>query len=498
MPILTESWQEEEILRCAHGYDGTSGLIYWFREYVYTYDEPHKTICRYPLWPFQVDYLNELEKGGRILVEKSRDMMITWTTALFMLWHMLFDPNWTGFAISRRENEVDDGGEEATTRSIMGRIKFTWDHLPDWMKGDVSFSLLKIRNLEHGMNTAITGEATKITSGQSVAVTFKWGDEFSQVDQSEKVHGSMSGGNWQTLVYTGIANGPDNAFARLRNDPTSGFRILSYPWNCRPDRDDAWYRWKVADLDPFQRASQIDIEYEVMTANPIYGEFSVERNVRRLSDLPVVYDRYFLTFDPGFARPAAMYLAGLRAGRLYILRELYQPGIHVKLPPAQKEGGVEDWVDRAWKLERLVDPDVTQERHRIECVCVGWGSTSTHDSSDTAAHFAMDGFRTFVVSKDRLTRIRLCSAWMRSTGAEESYLTISEDCANLRRELPRYHYAVVSGIVQERPADGNDHGIEALESLCEYLQAPERPSSRWVSNVDQILVKGGNRGGPGS
>jgi hypothetical protein len=259
-----EPEQEEELLRCIRGHEGEAGVLYFFRNYVVTFDEVNEEVRPFPMWDFQVEYLLELEKGGKILVEKPRDMMITWTTALYELYKWIFCPGWTGFCISRQEKLVDDGGEMSTTKSILGRIRFTYNHLPEWMRPRAAFTRLKILNLDPGMETnTISGEATKSTSGQSVACSFKWADELSQVDQSEQVHASMTGGGFQTLVYSSISNLMGNAFGRLRHDPKSGFRVLTFQWWRRPDRDQAWYDMKASDLDPISRATQLDIVYDV-------------------------------------------------------------------------------------------------------------------------------------------------------------------------------------------------------------------------------------------
>lgn len=486
--LIPESpaWREEEILRCIRGYKKNTGLEYWLKTYVFTFDEPKRLEARYPCWPFQLQYMRELERGGKILVEKPRDMMITWSTAIYCLYCLLFKPGWTGFCISRRENEVDDGGEKSTVRSIFGRIRFSWEHLPEWMRGDFSFTLLKIINNEPGMNTFMTGEATKITSGQSISCSFKWADELSQVEQSEKVHASMTGANFETLVYTSISNLMGNAFARLRHDKDSGFRVLTFPWYMRPDRDDEWYKAKAADLTPIERAKQLDIVYELNSPASVFKRFNWKTHVRPPEECPTDAQRWVIGFDNGFAKPAAMYLAAIRSGRLIVLLERYTPGIHVKLPPGRRVADEKDWVDIACELERVYAPWLRRDKHIVECVCVGWssGASSKAEVSETAAHFEMDGFKTFTVQKAKGPRIKLVDQWMGLDSQGVPYLTISSACEKLLWEIPKQAYEVHGEAVSEVVADGNDHGCEALSAICEYLDAPVKAPPKWISDVD--------------
>ena len=492
MPRLTEPWQEEEIIRCVGGHEGMSGIEYWLRTYVVTYDEPNETVKPYPCWDYQLEYMRELEQGGKILVEKPRDMMITWSTCLFALHCLLFRPNWTGFCISRRENEVDDGGMKSTCRSIMGRIRFTYERLPEWMQGDVTFSMLKIVNNEKGMNSTITGEATKPTSGQSISCTFKWADEISQVDQSEKVHASMTGGNFQTLLYTSISNLMGNAFARLRHDENSGFRVLTYEWHRRPDRDQAWYERKIADLTPIERAKQVDIGYRVMSPATVFQSFDALVHVLPMERMLIDGERYVIGFDEGFSQPGAMYLAVLEGERMRILYERYETGIHVRLPEQRRVPGDEDWVDIAWQMEKMVAPALEEGKHIVDAVCVGWSSGASKKAQvdAVAAHFEVAGFRTYTVVKDKHARIRAVNAWLRLDGAGSPYLTISNHCEKLVWEMIRWEYKVVGDEATETPRDNNDHGCEALCAICEYVEEPKATEKPWVSNVDSWAKAG--------
>ena len=487
MPVLVRGdklsieEQEAELRKCL---DPVEGEKYWFANYAITFDEIGGEIKQYPMWPFQYDLIDRFGTPGKHLIDKPRDMMVTWTGCLHCLYCLIFEPNWTGFAISRQEKEVDDGGEKATVHSIFGRILFSWKQLPGWMRSELVFSKLKIRNTESEMNTLMTGEATKPTSGQSIHVTFKWADEISQVDQSEEVHGSMSGGNFRTLAYTSIASIKRGAFKRLRHDPNSGFDVLSLSWDMHPERDHEWYENKIAGLNPVQRATQIDVDYDVADSTAmVYKRFKAEKHMIEPYDCPDEGEEYYIGFDNGFSKPGAMELAVVKDEHMTLVRERHEKNIPVRVPDKMRTADTEDWVGIAERMERSLFPTLGKGKHIVKRVCIGWsGESKKNEAQSIAVHFQNAGFKVYCVEKSKATRIQDTNAWMMDDSNGVPYLTISRDCDKLLWELPRYWYKRERGETTEKPKDGNDHGIEALEAICEYATAPTRRPG-WSSDI---------------
>jgi len=470
MAHLMTPEQIEELKKCANGLEG---LFYWAKKYATTWDRANKRKRLYPLWDFQKEFLAELEEGGLILVEKSRDVMVTWTVCLHMFWHIQFDPFWTGFATSRREAEVDNGGERSTTGSIFGRLRFLWKEQPDWLKMDLRFSHLKIVNQEEDMYTEITGESANPDVGRSSDVYFKWGDEFALVEHSEKAHAAMVGGGFNTLVYTSTSNLGGNEFHRLRSRQGSGFRVLRYSWKLRPDRDEEWYKNKVATMTEEQRAKELDIQYEVVGPRKVWSQFDSRIHTCQAKDLPHGAGRAAISLDEGFAQPGAMYYARYWQGTMYVFEEVYKAGIQLVLPPDTRTASNKDWIAY---IEDLVD------RHGpIEVVCLGF------ESRGFEAVLISKGYKVYRVGKDRLGRIRQVTSLMPVNPKGKPGLVISDECVNLLREIPDYQWKSVSGVIQDRPQGGNDHGCDSLQQLAEYFLLPEEvQENRWVSTLEAI------------
>jgi len=442
--------------------DGFNGLLYWLENYVWTWDKANKKQSPYPMWKFQKQFLKELNKGGKILLEKSRDLMVTWTVCEYMLWHEQFDPFWSGFATSRREAEVDNGGGRSTTTSIFGRIRFSYDRQPEWMKMNLRFGHLKIVNMEPGMIAEIAGESANPNVGRSSDVYFKWGDEFALVEQSEKAHASMMGGGFHTLLYTSTSNLTGNEFFRLRSRPDSGFRVLTYTWKDRPDRDKKWYKEKASGMTEEQRAKELDIKYELTGPNRVWPDFDPRLHIQEASKLPAGVGRAAIGFDEGFANPGAMYYARYYNDSLYILDEIYK----ARIQPVGGSG--QDWLGYIKELEDKHGP--------VEAISIG------HESQTLESLLTSHGYTVYRVGKDLSNRIRLIARLLATQTDDGMGLMISEECTKLLWEMPRYHWRTIRGVRLDKPYGEHDHACTAIQALAEYfLEASDDEVGDWES-----------------
>jgi hypothetical protein len=443
--------------------------------YCVTFDKPHAKTAKWPGsmpgWSFLREYVQELHNPDlpageqqNILVEKSRDMVITITTAMYMLYCIQFVPDWSAFVTSRRENEVDDGGDKSTPDSIFGVMRWSWSKQPSWLQMPLTFSHLKIQNVEAGMHSYMTGESANPNAGRGKSVTFKYGDEFAFVPQSHKVHQSMSGGNYRTLVYGSTPNFSGNSFYDLRHKDR-GFRILTYHYSMRPGRDAAWaqrtqQRKGMSDLE---WATEYEIKYDFTSSRSVYPRYMPGAHIIPAETAPIDGEP-FLAFDDGFAQPGAMYFCRKADGRLYIIDETYERGLHVRVPDEEREIGVRDWV--------MVATEMCERRHlepKNVMVVMGPESTSTAGYSSTAALFRLAGFRTHVADNNKRGRIKIVDRLMIHSDGHPPRLQISDACTNLTWEIPRYERRIKDGQVTEDPKDGNDHGCDSVGCVAQFL-----------------------------
>jgi len=110
----------------------------FFREYVYTLD-PHDSkqpVKRFPDKPYCQDIVEEIHANKMVLIEKSRQMMVTWIIVAYALYRALTLDGQYIFLVSRKE---DDAGL-STPLSLLSRVKFIHDHLPKWLQQPVGMT----------------------------------------------------------------------------------------------------------------------------------------------------------------------------------------------------------------------------------------------------------------------------------------------------------------------------------------------------------------------
>lgn len=244
-------------------------------------------IKRIPNWRFVHNYLNAFESGDDLHVEKTRQMLATWMGCAAMLWSLLFRPNFSGFVSSRKEKAVDDGGENSTSESLMGRIRFLYENLVDeQIRADfpVEFSYLRIRCETSG--ASIIGEAANGEIGRGGSFGNALVDEAAFLERSEQSHRSIRLACPRGLIYQSTPNGTGNAFARIKFEDPGSFNFLTFHWTHHPDRwnrlerdpetgkpTSPYYRWCQANMAPDQLAREVDIDYSASVSGLVYREF---------------------------------------------------------------------------------------------------------------------------------------------------------------------------------------------------------------------------------
>ena len=179
--------------------------------------------------------VEEQENG---MVEKCRDMGVTWLAVAFSVWLWLFKE---GSAVgwgSRKEILVDRIGDPD---SIFEKIRMVLKYLPSFFLPNGFNSLdhlnhMKCINPETG--ATITGEAgDNIGRGGRKLIYFK--DESAHYERPELVESAL-GDNTNVQVDMSSVNGAGNVFFRKRHSGLT--RVLVMDWRDHPAKTEAWYK----------------------------------------------------------------------------------------------------------------------------------------------------------------------------------------------------------------------------------------------------------------
>lgn len=238
-------------------------VVLWANAFCFTYD-PRVTPSLLPfyLFPLQEQYLrwrtDRRASKNNGLIEKSRDMGLSYLNCLSQLHCWLFEYGYKGSFGSRKEMLVDRIGDPD---SLFEKIRIILRNLPSWMYPkkfdfDKHDNFCKLINPETG--ATLTGEAGKnIGRGGRSAVYDV--DEAAFLEYPKKVDAALSN-NTDVIFYTSTVNGIGNLFYQKRMNYPENW-IFTFHWKNDPRKNQQWYEGMKLKFDEVTIAQEIDIDY---------------------------------------------------------------------------------------------------------------------------------------------------------------------------------------------------------------------------------------------
>ncbi len=241
--------------------------IEFVEDWLFTFDprkvaEGRAAYMPFILFPRQKEYVRWLQErmdyGEEGIVEKSRDMGISWVSLAFGVWLWSFYPGANVSFGSRKEDLVDKLGD---ADSLFEKIRIMMRKLPKEMQPigweEKKHALrLKIINPENG--ATITGEGgANIGRGGRSTVYFV--DESAFLEHPDETDRAISQ-NSDCRIHVSTPNGMGNLFAVKRHG--GRHPVFTFHWTGDPRKDEAWYLRKKATLEPETVAQEIDLDYE--------------------------------------------------------------------------------------------------------------------------------------------------------------------------------------------------------------------------------------------
>jgi len=277
--------------------------LFAFNAFFYTYDPRKRPFHNQPFctYPYEDEFILELRRAidsqEDVLVEKSRDMGVTWTVLGMFLWFWLNPKGGTDFlAGSRIEDYVDKKGDP---RTHFERLRYMLYKLPGWLrprgfKRRRDDNYMKLVNPETG--AAITGESNNAnfsTQGRYAAILF---DEFAKWESTDERAWTAAGDATPCRIPVSTPFGAGGQYYSL----VTGGRIrrLRYHWSRHPEKaiglsciwpppnedererlgedwepeeviTSPWYEKQKGRRQPSEVAQELDIDY-LGSGNPIF------------------------------------------------------------------------------------------------------------------------------------------------------------------------------------------------------------------------------------
>lgn len=242
-------------------------VLYWVNLYTSTYN-PRKTPSTIPFITYEyedkliLDLVDRIKNQKDLLIEKSRDMGVTWCVLLAFTWYWQFHGEGQDFLVgSRKEQYIDVMGNMDT---LLEKVRFLIRNQPKWLipqKFDWKSHSNYLKIVNPDTKSTITGEATNNNfsrGGRRKAIFF---DEFAFWDCDRSAwRASADSSNCRILVSTPF--GFNNQFAKLRH--SGAIEVITLHWKLHPEKDQAWYEneCKRRNNDEVEIAQELDINYE--------------------------------------------------------------------------------------------------------------------------------------------------------------------------------------------------------------------------------------------
>ena len=307
---------------CKNPQDSGDGCVFFIENFCWTFDPRSKgKYLPVVLFDYQKDairyIIDHIDRGINFLVEKSRDMGISWLIVYVFLWYWMFRDGSNLLLGSYKEKLVDDGVNQD---ALFGKLEFTLKHLPKWMlPRGFNFrkhrTNLKLVNPENG--NIISGDTMNPQFGRGARKTAIFYDELGFWDTAKE---SWEAGADTTACQ--IANSTPhgkNFYWKLR---ISGMDVMSLLWRLHPLKDTQWYEFEKSRRTNEAVAQEIDLNYEGSLSGRVYPEWEPKLGYYQYNDnLPL-----YVGADWGKEDGTALIWVQIADGKLRVVDAFYKTG----------------------------------------------------------------------------------------------------------------------------------------------------------------------------
>jgi hypothetical protein len=253
--------QVTEILKC------TEDPIYFIKKYVKIVNVD-LGIVDFDMWPFQEDMVDGFHKNRFSICKMPRQVGKTTTTVGYMLWAVLFNPDYTIGILANK-------GQLA--REILGRLQRAYEYLPLWLQqGIITWNKGNIE-LENGSKIYAYATSNSGVRGGTYNLIFL--DEFAFVPHNmaqeffTATYPVISSGKTTKVIIVSTPNGL-NMFYKMWTDAIekrSTYNPIEVHWSSVPGRDDDWKKETIRNTSEEQFRQEFETEFIGSSATLVSG-----------------------------------------------------------------------------------------------------------------------------------------------------------------------------------------------------------------------------------
>lgn len=264
-------------------------ILFFVNTFVYTFDPriigstKELPFITYPIQDMAILKLRDSVLNGEdIVVEKSRDMGVTWICLVVHLWFWLFDEMFTSLVVSKNQDLVDSTGDPDC---LMWKLDFMYERLPSWLAPEINRIKLHFENKD--LKSTIDGVATTGDVGRGGRRTCMLLDEYANMPDGAAVSKATADvTNCRMFVFTPKGTGND-AYAKRE----SGLPLLTLHWSLHPEKakgiyigrdgklHSPWYDRECGRRSIIDIAQELDIGYRASDS-----QFFDQKTINKLKD----------------------------------------------------------------------------------------------------------------------------------------------------------------------------------------------------------------------
>jgi hypothetical protein len=253
--------QVAEIIKC------TEDPVHFIKNYVKIVNVD-RGLVPFDMWPFQEEMVKTFHENRFCIAKMPRQVGKTTTTVGYMLWSVLFNPDYTVGILANKGS---------LAREILDRLTKAYEYLPLWLQQGVVVWNKGNIELENGSKIFAYATSADGVRGGSYNLIFL--DEFAFVphnmaqDFFQSTYPVISSGQTTKVIIVSTPNGL-NQFYKMWTDSIEGrstYKPLEVHWSQVPGRDGAWKEETIRNTSEEQFRVEFETEFIGSSATLISG-----------------------------------------------------------------------------------------------------------------------------------------------------------------------------------------------------------------------------------
>ena len=253
--------QVAEIIKC------TEDPVHFIKNYVKIVNVD-RGLVPFDMWPFQEEMVKTFHENRFCIAKMPRQVGKTTTTVGYMLWSVLFNPDYTVGILANKGS---------LAREILDRLTKAYEYLPLWLQQGVV--VWNKGNIELENGSKIFAYATSAAGVRGGSYNLIFLDEFAFVphnmaqDFFQSTYPVISSGQTTKVIIVSTPNGL-NQFYKMWTDAIEGrstYKPLEVHWSQVPGRDEAWKNETIRNTSEEQFRVEFETEFIGSSATLISG-----------------------------------------------------------------------------------------------------------------------------------------------------------------------------------------------------------------------------------